>query len=86
MGAELRSLVAEHPHVAFRPAQRIGERATGLRTLDRAAGVDHLAHPAEIMIVSTGSPRMARACSSNPESRWVRVVTRPLSNGRAVTS
>ncbi|SHX30552.1 Uncharacterised protein [Mycobacteroides abscessus subsp. abscessus] len=31
----------------------------------------------EIMMVSTGSPRIARACRSNCDSRCERVVTKP---------
>ena len=37
------------------------------------------------MMVSTDSPRIARACSSNCESRCERSVTRPLSYGRGRT-
>ena len=42
--------------------------------------------PGERRAVSTGRPRSARACSSNSDSRWLAIVTMPVSCGRGETS
>ena len=52
----------------------------------RRSGFITRAAAGDIIMVSTGKPRMARACSSNAESRWLRSVTQALGCGHAVTS
>ena len=77
--------LAEQAQLGAGHAQRLGH-AVEDDALRVDAAIDHRAGAGLFSAVSTGRPRMARACSSNSFCHCVAIVTMPVSCGRGLTS